>query len=229
MPRLACATGSSPWAWRAAGRQDIEAAKLAMLDAQGRPRTEEEGLRALPGALSKRTKFPARRATRPPPTSRARRLLMIARSKSTTNSLEGTRKEELAVDRANVHQAHQNLEHVSHPSDVHRAARAFQRSGAGAAGGVGRGRLTRHAHRDPWPTWTICGCACMCRRRTSARCTGARPLMCAPILIRARFIAGRISFISSEAEFTPKSVQTEKERVTLVYRVKVDVENPNTS
>ena len=38
---------------------------------------------------------------------------------------------------------------------------------------------------------------------------------------------GRVSFISSEAEFTPKSVQTEKERVTLVYRVKVDVENPN--
>jgi HlyD family secretion protein len=38
---------------------------------------------------------------------------------------------------------------------------------------------------------------------------------------------GRISFISSEAEFTPKSVQTEKERVTLVYRVKVDVGNPN--
>ena len=38
---------------------------------------------------------------------------------------------------------------------------------------------------------------------------------------------GRISVISSEAEFTPKSVQTEKERVTLVYRVKVDVENPN--
>ena len=38
---------------------------------------------------------------------------------------------------------------------------------------------------------------------------------------------GRISFVSSEAEFTPKSVQTEKERVTLVYRVKVDVENPS--
>jgi HlyD family secretion protein len=37
---------------------------------------------------------------------------------------------------------------------------------------------------------------------------------------------GRVSFIASEAEFTPKSVQTDKERVTLVYRVKVDVENP---
>ncbi len=37
---------------------------------------------------------------------------------------------------------------------------------------------------------------------------------------------GRVSFVSPEAEFTPKSVQTEKERVTLVYRVKVDIENP---
>jgi HlyD family secretion protein len=37
---------------------------------------------------------------------------------------------------------------------------------------------------------------------------------------------GRISFISSEAEFTPKSVETHKERVTLVYRIKIDVENP---
>ena len=39
---------------------------------------------------------------------------------------------------------------------------------------------------------------------------------------------GRISFISSEAEFTPKTVQTEKERVKLVYRVKIDLSNPST-
>jgi membrane fusion protein YbhG len=38
---------------------------------------------------------------------------------------------------------------------------------------------------------------------------------------------GRISFISSNAEFTPKSVQTYKERVTLVYRIKIDIDNPN--
>ena len=37
---------------------------------------------------------------------------------------------------------------------------------------------------------------------------------------------GRISFISSSAEFTPKSVQTFKERVTLVYRIKIDIDNP---
>jgi HlyD family secretion protein len=38
---------------------------------------------------------------------------------------------------------------------------------------------------------------------------------------------GRISFIASKAEFTPKSIETHRERVTLVYRVKVDVDNPN--
>ena len=42
-----------------------------------------------------------------------------------------------------------------------------------------------------------------------------------------RRYAGRISFISSQAEFTPKSVETHVERVTLVYRVRIDVENPH--
>src|SRR5579883_880909 len=38
---------------------------------------------------------------------------------------------------------------------------------------------------------------------------------------------GRVSFISSEAEFTPKQIQTQQERVKLVYRIKIEVENPN--
>lgn len=37
---------------------------------------------------------------------------------------------------------------------------------------------------------------------------------------------GRISFIASDSEFTPKNVQTEKERVKLVYRIKIDISNP---
>jgi HlyD family secretion protein len=36
---------------------------------------------------------------------------------------------------------------------------------------------------------------------------------------------GRVSFISQEAEFTPKQIQTTEERVKLVYRIKVSVEN----
>jgi HlyD family secretion protein len=38
---------------------------------------------------------------------------------------------------------------------------------------------------------------------------------------------GKVTFISSEAEFTPKQIQTQEERVKLVYRVKIEVENPN--
>ncbi len=38
---------------------------------------------------------------------------------------------------------------------------------------------------------------------------------------------GTIGFIASEAEFTPKTVQTTKERVRLVFRLKVDLANPN--
>jgi HlyD family secretion protein len=38
---------------------------------------------------------------------------------------------------------------------------------------------------------------------------------------------GKITFLSSEAEFTPKNVQTAKERVKLVYRIKVSLENPH--
>ena len=37
---------------------------------------------------------------------------------------------------------------------------------------------------------------------------------------------GRVTFISSSAEFTPKSVQTQKERVRLVYRIKITIPNP---
>lgn len=38
---------------------------------------------------------------------------------------------------------------------------------------------------------------------------------------------GRISFISQEAEFTPKEIQTAQERVKLVYRIKIAIDNTN--
>lgn len=38
---------------------------------------------------------------------------------------------------------------------------------------------------------------------------------------------GKISFIASEAEFTPKQIQTNEERVKLVYRIKVEIDNSN--
>jgi len=41
-----------------------------------------------------------------------------------------------------------------------------------------------------------------------------------------KIYAGRVSFIASDAEFTPKQIQTEEERVKLVYRIKIDIANP---
>ena len=43
----------------------------------------------------------------------------------------------------------------------------------------------------------------------------------------AKTYRGKVTFIASEAEFTPRSVQTEKERVKLVYRIKISLDNPN--
>ncbi|QGY46003.1 HlyD family efflux transporter periplasmic adaptor subunit [Maribellus comscasis] len=41
-------------------------------------------------------------------------------------------------------------------------------------------------------------------------------------------LSGRVNWISSEAEFTPKIIQTKEERVKLVYAVKVKVKNDGT-
>ena len=41
-----------------------------------------------------------------------------------------------------------------------------------------------------------------------------------------RTYSGRVSYISSQAEFTPKTVQTFEERAKLMYRIKVLLDNP---
>jgi len=41
-------------------------------------------------------------------------------------------------------------------------------------------------------------------------------------------LPGTVSWISSKAEFTPKTIQTKKERVNLVYATKVKVPNDGT-
>jgi HlyD family secretion protein len=43
-----------------------------------------------------------------------------------------------------------------------------------------------------------------------------------------QMLPGQVTWISSEAEFTPKIIQTKKERVKLVYAVKVAVKNDGT-
>lgn len=42
-----------------------------------------------------------------------------------------------------------------------------------------------------------------------------------------KVFTGHVTFISPEGEFTPKIIQTKKERVKLVYLVKISIPNPN--
>jgi len=42
-----------------------------------------------------------------------------------------------------------------------------------------------------------------------------------------KIYTGTVSFISPEGEFTPKIIQTHKERVKLVYLVKISIPNPD--
>jgi HlyD family secretion protein len=44
---------------------------------------------------------------------------------------------------------------------------------------------------------------------------------------RGKVYRGTVTFINSEAEFTPKNVQTQEERVKLVFAVKIRLENPS--
>ncbi len=42
-----------------------------------------------------------------------------------------------------------------------------------------------------------------------------------------RVFTGTVAFVSSQAEFTPKNVQTKEERVSMVFAVKVELANPD--
>jgi hypothetical protein len=42
-----------------------------------------------------------------------------------------------------------------------------------------------------------------------------------------RVFVGRVASIAGEAEFTPRNVQTQEERVNLVFAIKVRISNPD--
>jgi HlyD family secretion protein len=140
--------------------------------------------------------------------------------------LEGTRKEQIAVDRANLHQARQAL-------GISRIRLAYTSLTAPFTGVV----LVRQAELGEvaspgTPVVTLADLDHIWVRVYVPETDLGRVRWGEEVAVRTdtfpgKSYRGRISFISSEAEFTPKSVQTDKERVTLVYRTKVDVENPN--
>ena len=80
---------------------------------------------------------------------------------------------------------------------------------------------------SPSATSTIPGCAGTSTRRDLGRVKLGSKARVTTDSYPGKVYNGRITFISSEAEFTPKQIQTQQERVKLVYRVKIEVENPH--
>ena len=205
--------------------QDIEAAKLAVLDAQADLEQKKKDY-ARYQALYEKDEIPAQTRDSAA-TSVTRAQATCDRAQQIYNELvEGTRKEELAVERSNVQQADQNLK-------MSRIRLAYTVLRAPFNGVV----LVRQAELGEvvsagTPIVTLADLDHLWVRVYVPETDLGKVHWGQVVEVRTdtfpdRIYHGRISFISSEAEFTPKTVQTEKERVTLVYRVKVDVENPN--
>jgi len=140
--------------------------------------------------------------------------------------LEGTRKEQITINRANVHTARQNL-------DLSRVRLAYTSLYAPKSGVI----TVRQAELGEvmlpgTPVVTIADIDHLWLRGYVSETDLGRVRWGQSATVRTdtypgKTYKGRVSFISSEAEFTPKSVETHKERVTLVYRIKIDLDNPN--
>ncbi len=206
-------------------KQEIDAARQSVDDARADLKQKQQDFERY-DELYKRDEIAAQ--TRDQAwTNVIRARATLARLEQIYNELvEGTRKEEIDVDRANVNQASQNL-------GMSRVKLSYTTLAAPFDGVI----LVRQAELGEvtspgTPVVTLADLDHIWVRVYVADTDLGRLRWGQDVTVRTdtfpgKNYRGKVSFISSEAEFTPKSVQTEKERVTLVYRVKVDVENPN--
>ena len=204
--------------------QDIEAAKLAMFDAQADLDQKKKDY-ARYQALYEKDEIPGQTRDQAA-TNVTRAQDTYQRAQQIYNELvEGTRKEELAVDRANVHQADQvvDMSHIRLTYTVLRAPFSgvvlVRQAELGEVVSPGTPIVTLADLDHLWVRVYV-------PETDLGKVSLSQVVNVHTDSFPDKTYPGRISFISSEAEFTPKSVQTEKERVTLVYRVKVDMDNP---
>jgi HlyD family secretion protein len=205
--------------------QDIEAAKQTVIDSKAdldQKKKDYARYEALyeKGEISGQTRDQAA-------TNVTRAQATYERAQQVLNELvEGTRKEELDVDRADVHQAKANL-------DMSRIRLSYTVLRAPFDGVI----LVRQAELGEvvspgTPIVTLADLDHIWLRVYLPETDLGKVCWGQAVNVRTdtypgKTYTGRVSVIASDAEFTPKSVQTEKERVTLVYRIKIDVENPN--
>jgi len=205
--------------------QDVEAAKQNVIDAKADLDQKTKDYERYQ-ALYEKDEIPGQTRDQAA-TNVTRAKATYERAQEILNELvEGTRKEELDVDRANVRQARENLR----MSEIRLGYTVLSAPFDGVI-------LVREAELGEvvspgTPIITLADLDHIWLRVYLPETDLGKVRWGQTVNVRTdtypgKNYRGRVSVIASDAEFTPKSVQTEKERVTLVYRIKIDVENPN--
>lgn len=205
--------------------QEIQAAKQALIDAQADLELKRAEFRRRQALLTEQGVSQEDLDSAASKLKRAQ--ATYERIKQTYDQIvEGTRKEEIAVRRANLALAREALQ-------MSRVKLAYTVLSAPVSGVV----LVRQAELGEvmspgTPVVTIADVDHLWVRGYINETDLGRVRWGQPATVRTdtypdKAYQGLVSFISSQAEFTPKSVETHKERVTLVYRIKIDLDNPN--
>jgi HlyD family secretion protein len=205
--------------------QDIEAGRQAVIDAQAALEQQKKDFARYEALYEKDEISGQTRDDAAIAVIRAQATLKRAQEMY-NELLEGTRKEELSVDRSMVREAQQDL-------DMARIRLGYTVLRAPFTGVV----LVREAELGEvvspgTPIITLADLNRIWLRVYLPETDLGKVYWGQKVDVRTdtypgKVYHGQVSVIASDAEFTPKSVQTEQERVTLVYRIKIDVENPN--
>ena len=205
--------------------QDIRAAEQTVADAKADLELKRADLERYT-ALYKRDAVSAQTRDQAD-TAFKRALAVYERAQQNLSEIrEGTRKEQIAVSRATQRTARQNLE-------LSKVRRDYTVLASPVTGVV----TVRQAELGEYvvagtPVVTVADVDHLWVRAYVNETDLGRVRWAQQVAVRTdtypgKSYKGTVSFISPEAEFTPKTVQTNKERVALVYRIKVDLENPN--
>lgn len=206
-------------------RQEIEAALQAVVDAETDLAQKRIDLQRAEMLYKKDVVSAEQRdlAT----TALKRSETSVARAKERLDQLqEGTRPEEIAIARSNVQQARESVElsRIKLSYTLLRAPRAgvvtVRQAELGEVVQAGTPVVTLADLESVWVRSYI-------SETDLARVRWGQAATVRTDTDPGKSYPGRISFIAAKAEFTPKTVETHKERVTLVFRIKIDVENPN--
>ena len=163
-------------------------------------------------------------------TAESRRDEAVARERRASETLnlliEGPRKEDIAAGKAQLEEARANLQRAQtaladtellSPNDGVLLTRVEE---PGAVVGAGQTVVTLSINREVWAYVYVP------ERQLGRLAPGMKAEIFTDTAPESPYI-GHIGFISPEAEFTPKTVETMELRTTLVYRVRIIADSPD--